>query len=58
MSERVYRLGRGTWHLKRKGFGEGQAAGSPKFQMNDIGAAIRDEVAICVHGCSPTAYGV
>jgi len=35
VSDRVYRLERGQWHLKRVGFGVSQAPGSPRFQMND-----------------------
>ena len=35
MSERVYGLGRGPWQHKRVGFGVSQAAGSPRFQLNN-----------------------
>ena len=35
VSERVYGLGRGPWLHECVGFGVGQAAGSPRFQLND-----------------------
>ena len=54
MSERVYGLGRGPWHDKCVGFGVRR----PGCQIAQIsaqrwGAAIEDNVAICVHGVSP-----
>ena len=35
VSERVCGLGRGPWQQKYVGFGVRQAAGSPRFQLND-----------------------